>query len=125
MTQSKTLTASCHCGAVTMEALVEPPSITECNCSICRRYGAKWAYFTNRTVRLNTAPDSVTAYSWGDHDIEFFHCSTCGCMTHYESTDKSGEWRVAINTRMMDPAVINRLPVRYFDGASSWTFLNE
>lgn len=125
MTQSKPLLASCHCGAVKMEALVEPLSLTECNCSICRRYGAKWAYFTNRTARIYCSPDSLTAYRWGDHDIEFFHCMTCGCLTHYESAVKSDDSRVAINARMMEPDDIDHVPVRYFDGASSWTYFER
>ena len=125
MTQSKPLLASCHCGAVKMEALVKPTSLTECNCSICRRYGAKWAYFTNRTARVHCSPDSVTAYSWGDREIAFFHCITCGCLTHYESTVKSDNSRVAINARMMEAADISQVPTRYFDGASSWTYFER
>ena len=38
--------ASCHCGAVVMEADSQPRSVTACNCSICRRYAALWAYYT-------------------------------------------------------------------------------
>lgn len=38
------LKGTCHCGAVrwTFEAPLE--SITACNCTTCRRYGALWAY---------------------------------------------------------------------------------
>jgi len=34
--------ASCHCGAVELEIDVAPQDITDCNCSICRRYGVLW-----------------------------------------------------------------------------------
>ena len=41
---------ACHCGAVTIELRHAPQSLTECNCSICRRYGAHRAY-CNRKIR--------------------------------------------------------------------------
>lgn len=36
---------SCHCGAVGFEIETAPTEVTECNCSICRRYGVLWAYY--------------------------------------------------------------------------------
>jgi hypothetical protein len=36
------LYASCHCGAVLLEIARKPRQLTECNCSICRRYGGLW-----------------------------------------------------------------------------------
>jgi len=44
--------ASCHCGAVRLEIDAPPSEVTECNCSICRRYGVLWAYYTPEQVRL-------------------------------------------------------------------------
>ena len=35
--------ASCHCGAVRLEIDSPPDEVTDCHCSICRRYGALWA----------------------------------------------------------------------------------
>ena len=35
---------SCHCGAVRWRFEGAPESATSCNCSICRRHGALWAY---------------------------------------------------------------------------------
>ncbi len=125
MAQSKTIKASCHCGSVQLEADQLPPSVTECNCSICRRYGAQWAYFTCQTARILTAPEHSTSYSWGDGDIAFSHCKTCGCLTHYESVEKTADSRIAINSRMMSPTDIEGIRVRRFDGASSWKFLDE
>jgi hypothetical protein len=37
--------ASCHCGAVKLEIQSAPNGVTDCNCSICRRYGVLWAYY--------------------------------------------------------------------------------
>jgi hypothetical protein len=70
-------------------------------------------------------PGSLVAYSWGDHELEFLHCKTCGCLTHYESVEKSDKSRVAINARMMSPDDIDHIPIRRFDGATTWKFLDE
>jgi hypothetical protein len=116
--------ASCHCGAVRLEADHPPPTVTECNCSICRRYGARWAYFTHSTARVIAAADAIAVYSWGDREIGFCHCTHCGCLTHYESSDKSGDYRIAINARMAAPEKVDHIRVRHFDGAGSWTYLD-
>ena len=37
--------SSCHCGAITLRIDTAPETVTDCNCSICRRYGVLWAYY--------------------------------------------------------------------------------
>lgn len=119
------LQASCHCGAVQIEVLNKPTSLTQCTCSICHRYGAQWAYCTRRTASVSYAPGKVTAYSWGDKALEFFHCRRCGCLTHYQSVDDKDGGRIAVNARMMSPAEIADVPVRTFDGAKTWKYLDD
>jgi hypothetical protein len=110
--------ASCHCGAVQIEADFEPVSITDCNCSICRRYAARWAYYTRAQARLVSPPAAVAAYVWGDKLLEFFHCTRCGCLTHYEDIEKTPAARFAINARCMPEQSVASAAVRRFDGAS-------
>ena len=119
------LFASCHCGAVQIEVARKPRSLTECTCSICRRYGAQWAYCSRKTAIVNCAPDAISAYIWGDKSLEFYHCNTCGCLTHYESTEKSDDSRIAVNARMMSSADIADVKVRTFDGAVTWKYFND
>ncbi len=119
------LSASCHCGAVQIEVDNKPETLTECTCSICRRYGAQWAFYSRKTAIVTCAADAVSAYAWGDKSIEFYHCVTCGCLTHYESTKKTDDSRIAVNARMMSPADIADANVRTFDGADTWKYLNE
>jgi hypothetical protein len=118
------LTASCHCGAVTIEVSRRPRSLTRCTCSICHRYGALWAYCTRKTARVFAAQGSITAYLWNDKVIEFYHCNECGCLTHYESIEKSPQSRVAVNARMLLPADISGARIRTFDGAKTWKYLD-
>ncbi len=98
--------------------------LTQCTCSVCRRYAALWAYCTPKTARVHRAPGASTAYSWNDRVIEFHHCSTCGCLTHYEAARKSDDMRIAVNARMLPSDVTAGIRVRTFDGADSWKYLD-
>ena len=119
------LSATCHCGTVRIEVARKPRKLAECNCSICRRYGAVWAYYTRKSVRISCPPDAISAYLWGDRSIEFYHCKKCGCITHYESVKKTSDSRIAVNARNMRPEDIASIRVRMFDGASTWKYLDE
>lgn len=117
--------ASCHCGAVTMNIDEKPQTLTECTCSICHRIGGQWAYYTRTQVQVTGSPAAREAYLWNDKCIEFYHCKTCGCTTHYESVEKNPDSRIAVNTRMMRREDTAGIKVRVFDGAETWEFLDE
>jgi hypothetical protein len=119
------ISGTCHCGAVTIEIAALPEWLTECNCSICSRYGALWAHGTPRTVRLACAPGALRPYLWGEQSIEFYHCATCGCVTHYESVEKNEDSRVSVNARMLPREAVAGLRIRRFDGAKSWEFMDD
>ena len=108
--------ASCHCGAVRFEISSKPESVTECNCSICRRFGVQWAYYHPDEVKVICATDATGVYMWNDRCIEFHHCKICGCTTHYEGI--GAEPRRAVNARLMEAEDTEGVPVRLFDGAS-------
>jgi hypothetical protein len=111
----------CHCGAVKLAVARAPSEVTDCNCTICRRYGTLWAYFSPKDVDVTGATDS---YVWGDKSIEFHRCSTCGCITHWAATDKTHD-RMGVNCRMMEPEVLSAARVRKLDGFDTWKFLDE
>lgn len=119
------LHASCHCGAVRVDIERRPRALTQCTCSICRRYGARWAYYTRRSVTVRADPSAVTAYTWGKRTIEFVHCNHCGCLTHYESIHKAEDGRIAVNARMLPPEDVVGIKVRTFDGAKTWKYLDD
>jgi hypothetical protein len=116
---------SCHCGAVRWEFDGDSSRLTSCNCSICRRIGALWAYGTLANVTVTAAADATIAYVQGDKLLAIHTCRTCGCTTHWQSlAPEDGEWRIAVNMRMADPAAYADIRVRQFDGADSWEFLD-
>ena len=98
--------ASCHCGAVRIEIDAPPPTdLTDCGCSICRRKGGLWAYYSPKQVRIFPASGATTIYMWGDKMLESHTCKFCACMTHWSPVDKSYD-RMGVNARMMDPQIL-------------------
>jgi hypothetical protein len=113
--------SSCHCGAVRLKVNRAPEEVTDCNCSICRRYGVLWAYYSPKDVRV---PDDATdTYTWGQRTTEFHRCKDCGCVTHWVPMGKTRD-RMGVNARLMEPEVLARARVRHLDGANSWKLLD-
>jgi hypothetical protein len=111
--------ASCHCGAVKIEVEDAPEAVTDCNCSICRRYGVLWAYYEPGRVRITGAPTDI--YFWDDHSLDFHRCKTCGCVTHWSPVDALVN-RMGVNARLMPPEVLEKARIRHLDGAGTWTY---
>src|SRR5262245_50387942 len=105
-------TATCHCGAVSLEVTRAPRTLTDCNCSICRRYGTLWAYYKESTVRVRCAKGALQTYSWGDKMLVFNRCKFCGCVTHHQRTQQTSESTVGVNANNFEPAVVAKARVR-------------
>lgn len=116
--------ASCHCGAVKLEILSAPQVVTDCNCSICRRYGALWAYYAPAQVRMIATGRATERYLWGEKSIEFHRCQSCGCVTHWTAAGQPAD-RMGVNARLMPPDVLAAARVRHLDGADTWKYLDE
>lgn len=117
-----TVTATCHCGAVRIHVARTPRTATRCNCSICRRYGALWAYFAPASVRIEAPRGSLASYSWRRKVRSYFHCKRCGCVTHYKYRKAGRGNPVAVNAANFEPSVLRGVRIRLLDGASSWTW---
>lgn len=120
------ITGSCHCGKVTWSFDGQPGHATACNCTICRRYGAIWAYdWLGERIATRGATET---YLRGDRDIAFHRCTECGCVTWWQGANPhpDGRIRIAVNLRMADEAAgVAGIPVNHFDGFESWTNLPE
>jgi hypothetical protein len=119
------VTATCHCGAVRVQVPRAPRTLTRCNCSICRRYGALWAYFSAGSVHINAPRGGLSKYSWRRKVRSYFRCKRCGCVTHYKYRNKGPGNPVAVNATNFEPAVLRGARVRKLDGASTWTWKYE
>lgn len=114
------LTATCHCGALRVEVPRRPRTLTDCNCSICRRYGTLWAYYKASTVRVVGASRAKDGYSWGRKALRFVRCSTCGCITHWEAVHPKKGSYVGVNWRNFEPGLLGKTRLRLLDGAGKW-----
>ncbi|SEL77485.1 Uncharacterized conserved protein [Roseateles sp. YR242] len=116
---------ACHCGAVRLTLPSTPEVATRCNCSLCRRIGGPWVYFAFGTVKIEGHPESTVAYVQGDKTLRTIHCKHCGCVTHWEPITLEPGERHGVNLGNFDPALIASVRVRKFDGAVTWSFLEE
>lgn len=117
--------AACHCGQVRLEVARKPRKLTQCNCSICRRYGALWAYCSRKSVRLLCSDDALAVYTWRKGTLEFYRCKNCGCVTHHERARKRSDGTIAVNARNMEPEAIASTTIKLLDGAATWKTLDE
>jgi hypothetical protein len=118
--------ASCHCGTVRLAVPHLPDQVTACNCSICRRLGTWCAYYDPAEVKFLAGEDHLDTYGWGDRTILFRRCRTCGCAVDWVANpEKPPIARTGVNARLFPPEIVNALRVRRFDGADTWTYLDE
>ena len=113
--------SSCVCGAVRLAITRAPDEVTDCNCTLCRRYGALWAYYSPKDV---TVPSGLTdTFSRGPKLSNFHRCKICGCVTHWLPIDERN--RMGVNAHLMEPEVLAGARVRHLDGANTWKYLDE
>ena len=117
---------SCHCGALRFRVTRCDEGATACNCTICRRYGALWAYDWEGEGIVVAGPTTahVRGGESGGH-IGFHFCPTCGCVAWWQAlrADADGRRRIAVNVRLADPEAVARMPIDPFDGLHTFTDL--
>lgn len=118
------LRGACHCGAVRITLPSAPEKATDCNCSICRRLAGLWAYYEFGTVQVEGHPEHTAEYIWGDRTLRTIRCRTCGIATHWEPLAPTPGQKHGVNLRNFDPALLQSVVIRKFDGADTWTFFD-
>lgn len=118
-----TVRATCHCGAIALSFNTAPTEVTDCNCSICRRYGVLWAYYSPHDVTMSPSEPVIDTYLWNGRHVAFNRCATCGCVTHWSATDKTRD-RMGVNARLLPVEVLAQARVRHLDGAGSEEYID-
>ncbi|WP_110686527.1 GFA family protein [Salinicola aestuarinus] len=111
----ETLQCRCDGGNVIIEA-PRPDSVTLCDCSICRRYMALWAYYLPDAVTVRIGEPGVERWQRNERVIEFVRCADCGGVTHYRTLSGDPDPLIAINCRLAEPEC-REIPVRYVANA--------
>lgn len=107
-----------------MEIPRRPRTLTNCNCSICRRYGTLWAYVKATDVHVQAEPGATARYVWGRKALAFVRCARYGCTAHWERVRPTPTSRVGVNARNFDPDSLGPARLRRLDGAVTWKHLD-
>ncbi len=102
----------------------KPRKLTQCNCSVCRRYGTLWAYYKRSAVTIRAPRGGLATYSVKKPGLRFVRCATCGCVSSWEGKRTADAW-MGVNARLLDHAVIARLPISVLDGDRTWKVLER
>jgi len=108
---------TCLCGAVKVGAAKRPRQVTQCNCSVCRRYGTLWAYYRAPEVAIVAPRRALKAFSRDKGVLQFVHCATCACVICWKWP---GHERMGINTRLLDHDKMANVPIKVLDGDKTW-----
>lgn len=109
---------SCHCGDVAFEVEGELKEALACNCSMCSRRGSLLWFVPRGQMRVLTAEEDVSTYTFNKHAIRHRFCPTCGIHVFGEAKDPKGNPTAAINIRCLEGIDLDAVPVRHFDGRS-------
>ena len=115
---------SCLCGQVRIETQKRPDFINECNCTLCCKSGARWAYFHPSDVSVEGTTKGYCREDKDDLAAEVQFCWNCGSTTHFTLTAtavaKFGNVQMGVNARLADERDLAGIELRYPDG-QAWS----
>jgi hypothetical protein len=76
------------------------------------------------SVSIEGHPENTESYIWGDRSLINFRCKSCGIITHWEPVESKPGARHGVNLRNFEPALLDSVIIRRFDGADTWKFLD-
>jgi hypothetical protein len=117
------LSGTCHCEGARWTLEGDPGPVTACNCTLCRRYGALWAYdYENERIRVFGPTNSYTRKGKETPALEILFCPTCGCALCWRGLrlEPDGRRRIAVNIRLAEPDAVAGQPIDHFDGLNTF-----
>jgi hypothetical protein len=115
-------TATCHCEAVVLQLSHQPTEVFECSCSICRKLGVLWAYYSLDQVTFVKGQGTTRRYIWNKRGIEFHSCATYGCTTHWFPTDPEERRKMGVNAGLVDGLNRTSTQLRHVDAGENKSF---
>ncbi len=116
----KTYRASCHCGAVVVEAGLDlTQSSYRCNCSVCRRNRFWPAIALPDGFRIVSGEADLTKYVFGPKKNFHFFCRHCGVRVFGVGNETPMGTMYGINIGCLEGVSeeeLSRVPVTFVDG---------
>jgi len=110
------------CGAAVWTLTGDPGPVTACNCTLCHRYGALWAYdFEGERIVIAGPTSSFRRIGKHDPALEIVFCPTCaGVLAWRGLRPEDGRRRMAVNLRLAELEAVADLPIDHFDGLETF-----
>ncbi len=114
------LQLSCLCGQIRIATEKQPDYIHECNCTLCSKSGARWAYYHPSEVSVEGATKTYSRQDKDDPAAEIHFCPACGATTHFTLTEsavsKFGNSMMGVNMWLAEEKDLAGTELRYPDG---------
>ena len=111
---------SCHCGQIRIEIRKRPDYINACNCTLCRKSGARWAYFDPSEVSVEGTANRYCRQDKAEPATDIQFCANCGATTHFTLTESAasrlGISLIGVNMWLADESDLTGIELRYPDG---------
>jgi hypothetical protein len=108
----------CHCGRVRYEVETDVNPVISCNCSICQKQGALWAFPKPEQFKLISGESDLADYQFNRKTIHHLFCRNCGVASFARGKNADGSEGVSINVRCLDDVDVDALTPTPFDGKS-------
>ena len=94
------LTGGCHCGDVRFKATTSANDVIICNCSICRKKGARHLRVRPDEFELLQGDNRMAVYQFGTRVAKHSFCQNCGI--HPFNSPRSAPDMININIQCLD-----------------------
>jgi len=99
------LEGACHCGAVRValrtDAAPAALALRRCDCSLCRRHGARAFSEPSAALEIRMRPRALTRYRFGLGTADFLLCATCGVYVG-ALMEEDGTALATLNANVLD-----------------------
>jgi hypothetical protein len=97
---------------------VDLANTLKCNCSICSKLGAVWAFTPRSNFKLKTGEGKLGDYQFGKKHLHHRFCPSCGIESYAEGSMPDGTPTVGINLRCVEGVDVDKLSPKAHDGRS-------
>ncbi|HET7085242.1 MAG TPA: GFA family protein [Rhizomicrobium sp.] len=104
----------CHCGRVRFQVTTDLESVSDCNCSICRKKGFLHLIVEPSKFKLLQGDENLTTYQFNTGVARHTFCRSCGIHAFY--VPRSDPDKIDVNVRCLDGLDLTQLRITPFDG---------